>query len=73
MTADPTANKRRAAAQGQPAQRRGGERPSHPGVAATVLMIGVVVLLVLVAAQPMITCGRAPQLVGVPAVSPTAQ
>lgn len=55
MTADPTANKRRAAAQGQPAQRRGGERPSHPGVAATVLMIGVVVLLVLVAALPMIT------------------
>jgi hypothetical protein len=31
-----------------------GERPTHPVLAATLLMVGVVILLVLIAASPLI-------------------
>lgn len=52
MTTDPNSSKRRSAA--APGGQRPQARPSHPGLAATILMIGIVVVLVLVAALPLL-------------------
>ncbi len=52
MTTNPSSSKRRNAA--SPAGQRQQARPSHPGLAATILMIGIVVVLVLVAALPLL-------------------
>lgn len=52
MTADPNSSKRRSATTPGSGQPR--ERPSHPGRAATILMLAVVVVLVLVAALPLL-------------------